>query len=297
MALTHILVGVDFSAGSLAAAVRAAEIAARVGARLTLVHASAPERLDVSAELQATADAYLGVLVERLAGARDQLATLRAELSTGGALVADVVVDRYPDDALVDVANAQGGDLIVTGSRPRSGLRKWLLGSVAESVVRTASCSVLVARPGDADRGFQRVIIGIDFSPSDDVAIARGLALASPGATVDIVHCFHMAFPTQPDQATPIAGPDPTTLQSQLSADAAARGKLTLGRHARADVTLGFELKDDTARHGLCDLAEQRNADLIVIGSHGRRGLRRALLGSTAEAVVRHAPCSVLVVR
>ncbi len=298
MALQHILVGVDFSPGSLGAALRAAEVAAAHGARLTLVHAATvPERPEVPEAMQATADAYLEVLEQRLAGDRDRLAALREELAATGVVVSHVLIDRFADDALVEAATELGADLLVTGSRERGALRRWLLGSVAEAVVRTAPCSVLVARPGDPDRGFQRLVIGTDFSPMADLAIARALDLAAPDATVDIIHCFRLAFPSDAPDDLPALGPDPTTLHAQLSADVHARGQAILERHARPGIVARFSLIDDSPRHGLCDAAEQQQADLVVVGSHGRRGLRRALLGSSAEAVVRHAPCSVLVVR
>ena len=297
MALSHLLVGVDFTPGSLAAAVRAAELAAQHGARLTLVHATTvPERPVVPESMQAAADAYLDVLVRRLDGDRDRLATLRTELSAHGVEVSQVLVDRFADDALVEAATELHVDLIVTGTSEQSKLRRWLLGSVTESVVRTAPCSVLVARTGDPERGFQRVVVGTDFSPPADVALERACDLAAPGAELDVVHCFHLAFPAAAPDQLPL-GPDPRTLHGQLSADALARGEALVAGIARPDLTVRFSVRDDTARHGLSDLAEEQHADLVVVVSHGHRGLRRAILGSTTEAVVRHAPCSVLVVR
>ena len=297
MALTHILVGVDFTPTSLAAAVRAAEVAAHHGARLTLVHAATvPERPTVPDSMKATADAYLDVLMQRLDGDRDRLATLRGELSSRGVEVSQVLVDRFADDALVEAASELGVDLIVVGTSEQSKLRRWLLGSVSESVVRTAPCSVLVARTGDPDRGFQRLVVGSDFSPAATAALARAYDLASPGAEIDLVHCFHLAFPAAAPDQLPL-GPDPKTLHGQLSADAVARGQALIDQHARPGTTARFVLRDDTARHGICDHAEEHKADLVVVGSHGNRGLRRALLGGTTEAVVRHAPCSVLVAR
>jgi nucleotide-binding universal stress UspA family protein len=246
--------------------------------------------------MQATADAYLDVLAQRLHGDRDRLGALRTELAARGVEVSQVLVDRFADDALVEAGTELGVDLIVTGTSDRSKLRRWLLGSVAESVVRTAPCSVLVVKPGDRDRGFQRVVVGTDFSPPSDLALARAYDLASPGAEIDLVHCFHLAFPAAAPDQLPL-GPDPATVQGQLSAESLARGQALLDLHARPGYTARFVLRDDTARHGICDLAEEQQADLVVVGSHGNRGLRRALLGSTTEAVVRHAPCSVLVVR
>jgi nucleotide-binding universal stress UspA family protein len=297
MALSHIVVGVDFTPSSLAAALRAAELAAQHGARLTLVHAATvPERPVVPESMQATADAYLDILARRLEGDRDRLATLRTELTSHGVEVSQVLVDRFADDALVEAAAELHADLIVTGTGEHSKLRRWLLGSVAESVVRTAPCSVLVARTGDPDRSFQRVVVGTDFSPAAERAVERAFDLAARDAEIVVVHCFHLAFPAAAPDQLPL-GPDPRTLQGQLSDEALARGQALIDRLARPAVAARFTLRDDTARLGLTDLAEELRADLVVVGSHGHRGLRRALLGSTTEAVVRHAPCSVLVVR
>jgi universal stress protein A len=139
-------------------------------------------------------------------------------------------------------------------------------------------------------------VVGTDFSAQSDLALTRAYDLASPGAEIDLVHCFHLAFPAAAPDQLPL-GPDPATVQGQLSADALARGHALIDQHARPGFTARFLLRDDTARHGICDLAEEQKADLVVVGSHGHRGLRRAILGSTTEAVVRHAPCSVLVAR
>jgi nucleotide-binding universal stress UspA family protein len=297
MALTHILVGVDFTPGSLGAAVRAAEIAAQHGARLTLVHAATvPERPQVPESMQETADAYVAVLANRLAGDRDRLATLRTELGAHGVEVSQVLVDRFADDALVEAATELHVDLIVTGTSEQSKLRRWLLGSTTESVVRSAPCSVLVSRTGDPERGFQRVMVGTDYSPAAELALERARDIAAPGAEIDVVHCLHLAFPAAQLDQLPL-GQDPRTLHAQLSADALGRGHALVERLGRPGRVMRFTVRDDTARHGLPDLAEEKQCDLVVVGSHGHRGLRRAILGSTTEAVVRHAPCSVLVVR
>ncbi|HEX7664323.1 MAG TPA: universal stress protein, partial [Polyangiaceae bacterium] len=130
-------------------------------------------------------------------------------------VIYQVLVDRFADDALVEAATELHVDLIVTGTSEQSKLRRWLLGSVTESVVRTAPCSVLVARTGDPERGFQRVVVGTDFSPPADVALERACDLAAPGAELDVVHCFHLAFPAAAPDQLPL-GPDPRTLHGQL---------------------------------------------------------------------------------
>ncbi len=295
MALHKIVVGIDLSPGSELAARRATEIAADHGAEVVLVHAATvPERPAVPPSMQATADRMVKVLADRLAEDRRALATLRERLSADGVTVSQLLVDRFPDEALIEAATELGAELIVIGSRDRSRARRWLLGSVAEHLVRAAPVSVLVARDGDPDRGFERIVVGTDFSDQANAALALTILLARPGATIDLVHCF------QSNLLMPEAVSSDDDVHHDLLAvvgeDARAHADALLFRYADAPVTLRFQVVAAPAREGLCDLAEQHDADLLVVGSHGRRGLRRLILGSVAEATVRHAPCSVLVV-
>ncbi len=299
MALRKLVVGVDFSPGSEVAVRRAAEVAAHHGAELVLVHAATvPERPDVPDSMAATADAFVNILTKRLAADRGQLGELRERLSAEtGVTVSQLVIDAYPDDALVQAAAETRADLIVTGSRNRTGIRRWLLGSVAEHVVRRAEPDVLVARAGDPDRGFGRIVVGLDFSPGATAALARAVELAQPGATIELVHAFQMPMLRPAPGADPALATDFQAFNDELMADARARGDAAASAHAGANVTFNFQIVEENPREAVCDRAEQIGADLVAIGSHGRRGLRRLVLGSVAEATVRHAPCSVLVAR
>jgi nucleotide-binding universal stress UspA family protein len=299
MALHKLVVGIDFTPGSEVAARRAGEIAARHGAEIVLVHAATvPERPEVPASMQATADALVKVLGTRLAGEREQLGGVRERLAADtGVVVSQLIVDAYPDEALTAAAAEQRADLIVTGTRGHTGIRRWLLGSVAEHVVRAADCSVLVARGGDPDRGFARVVVGTDFSEGSHLALARAVELAEPGAQIDLVHCFHMPMMRPVPGVDPILAEDYHALEKELHDDAAARGAKMIAEHGDDRVSCRFQVVDDHPRDAVCDLAELLGADLVAVGSHGSRGLRRLILGSVAEATVRHAPCSVLVAR
>ncbi len=297
-ALRKIVVGVDLSSGAELAAVRAAEVAAQTGAELVLVHAATvPESPTVPDSMKPAADALLAVLNGRLAHDRAALAELRERLQASGVTISQLVIDKPADEALVDAAVELHADLIVTGTRPRSGLRRWLLGSVAEHVVRAAPCSVLVVRDGDPERGFERIVVGSDFSAAADAGLTHALAIARPGATIDLVHCFQVPLLGLRAESDAQLVPGYEHLRAELLADAHRRGEAALAAHGDARATLRYHLVEQPPREAVCDMAEQLHADLVVVGSHGHRGLRRVLLGSTAEAVVRHAPCSVLVAR
>jgi nucleotide-binding universal stress UspA family protein len=299
MALHKIVVGTDFSPGADVAVRRAAEIAERHGAEIVLVHATTvPQRPDVPESMAATADALVKVLDERLASEREQLAQVRQQIATEhGVTVSQLVVDEYPDDALVDAAAQQGADLVITGSREKSALRRWLLGSTAEHVVRRAEMSVLVARAGDPDHGFGRIVVGTDFSPGATLALARAVELAQPGANLDLVHCLHHPMFRPVPGVDPVLAGDYKSFLEQLVAEAHARCEEAMRVHAGAQVTFRSHVVEDQPREAVCDLAEKVQADLVAVGSHGRRGIRRLVLGRVAEATVRHAPCSVLVAR
>ena len=144
----------------------------------------------------------------------------------------------------------------------------------------------------------RQVLVGTDFAPASMAAVEAGAALArASGGIVLLVHVYAppMAVPIGygPGGPLPAATPGPAIDEELVLA--------TLSRIA-ADRLGGIDFDLRAVQHGspsaaLCSLAEAEEVDLIVVGTAGRRGIRRLLLGSVAEAVVRHAPCSVLVAR
>jgi nucleotide-binding universal stress UspA family protein len=141
------------------------------------------------------------------------------------------------------------------------------------------------------------ILLPTDFSECARHAVPYAAQLARlVGARVV---CLHVVEPVVPAVGwTPIAEPLPVAdVGEQLEDSAAAE----LPRFARCEEFEGLDVEDVIARgeaaSEIVRVAEERGADLIVISSHGRTGLGRILFGSTAESVVRHAPCPVLVVK
>jgi nucleotide-binding universal stress UspA family protein len=139
---------------------------------------------------------------------------------------------------------------------------------------------------------FRKVLIAVDGSPVSTHAAEVGTALAhSAGAEVAFVHAV------DPSEAY---GPETGLSAPELMAEAEREGRRLLAAHQqRAGGTpspLGFEVVGKAAPE-IVRAAREWPADVVVVGSHGRSGAGRVLLGSVAEAVVRHAPCPVLVVR
>ena len=298
MSFQNIAVGVDLSEESELAATQALGVARHAGARVVLIHVGAiPDPIEgIPSSMRATADRYAEVLRARIAEDRTRLEALRQRLLGQGVELSHVVADGFADATLADTARELGCDLIAVGTHGRTGARRALLGSVAEKTVRLASSSVLVARgaPHAADGGFRRIVVGTDFSPLADKALARAFEVAAPRAEVRLVHAWGVPTMIAPESAVPIA-----ELRNALASDSADRAAALLAAqralHPAASITM--DTIEANASHALVETAESFSADLIVVGSHGRRGVRRMVLGSVAEVTVRHAPCSVLVAR
>ncbi len=215
---------------------------------------------------------------------------LRAE---GREVTSSVVVGR-PASAIVDLACQTKADLIVMGNRGRGEIAAMLLGSVSSEVTATAPCPVLVAR----GERLRRAVVGIDGSPTADTAVET-LARAPWAEDLD-VDLVAVAPSRVPGPMTMAGGP--IALEGWVQAVDAARDELdgALQRAAARLTDAGRRVTTVLVEGGpadtLIDVARQRSADLIVVGTHGTTGLARLLLGSVAHNVVVHAPMSVMVV-
>lgn len=293
-----IVVGADLSPPSSIAVQQAMSVARRCGATLLLMmvepEADAPEL--VPGSLRAAEQKLREVERTRFVADRAGLEELRQRLVGQGVEVSHVVVSGAVDHGLADAAERAHADLVVVGTHGHRGLRRLLLGSAAEMTVRFAPSSVLVARGSGtaAEGGYRRILIGTDFSPLSERAIEQALVLAAPGATLEVMHAWRVPVDTTPDGSLAVAMAD-------LRGELAVAAEHSLAELREAWSARGVALKtyavEQTPREALWERAEMTGADLIVVGSHGRHGVRRWLLGSVAEATVRHARCSVLVAR
>jgi nucleotide-binding universal stress UspA family protein len=293
-----IAVGIDFSPESELAARQALEVARHVGGELVLVHAELTVELpEIGAQsepwLRPSMDTLRGRLAEEQARDRERLAQLRERLSGQGPVVSQVLVEGYPEEALCRAADALVAAILMVGTHGRTGLRWFLLGSVAQYAVRASRTDVMVARRLAGRGGFRRILVATDFSASSERALDRALELAAPDAELHAVHFYHL-HPAMGwgDRGVLL----PPELEASLARELQAEGeKLLEGRRRRGGPRLVFHVVHGSPLPGIVHWLEQHDFDLAALGSHGRRGLRRAMLGSVAEAVVRRAPCSVLV--
>lgn len=287
MGVQTIVVGVDLSERSEPTCRHALRIARRTHARIVLVHATAlpelPEGLPAS--MQDTAAAYLGILRARAAEAERELAALATRLDDGTVTISYRLIDGFPDDGLVHAADEHGAGLIVTS------------GPIAERVVRTAHQPVLVARgPAAAGDTYRTICVATDFTEAAEHGVDLALALAADDARIDVIH-FWAAPPVPRGHATHEADDTVEEIRAGMVLHGNERGAATIAARGDAGARLRYLLREGDPTEGIAEYAAAEGCDLVVVGSHGRRGLRRLLLGSVAEATVRHAPCSVLVAR
>jgi nucleotide-binding universal stress UspA family protein len=135
----------------------------------------------------------------------------------------------------------------------------------------------------------QRVVVPIDFSDESFAALDVGLQLVEMPNQVSIVHVIQDITPLEAGEVWGVVDP----MARIENARNALRQRLSAEKYS--SVLLEVILGDPA--HGIAEFAQQTGAQLIVIPSHGRRGLTRLLMGSTAERVVRLAHCPVLVLR
>ncbi|MBX3160419.1 MAG: universal stress protein [Deltaproteobacteria bacterium] len=293
MPFKKILCATDFSPGAQQATKLAGRLTDEVPGRegeLVLVHAWHVPTPAYAGEIlippmtidTLTRDAELG-----LKSAAD-------EASRSGRRVSYKLLTGPPWGAIVDAADKDPAiDLIVVGTHGRTGLSRVLLGSVAEKVVRHAPCSVLVVRPEGEPPRFQHVFVPTDYSEEARHATELAAELVVPGGEgITLFHVLELPVALTGEALVPDVYRDLGDVSAK-SLDAAAAD-------LRARIDAPVTTRQRIGRPGsetLAALESDRTVDLVVMGSHGRTGLQRMLLGSVAEKVVRHARCPVLVTR
>jgi nucleotide-binding universal stress UspA family protein len=290
----HVLCPVDLSELSPATFRVAAMVAQRYGASLTVLEMI---WVGVSVDTDSTPLEMAPAHRKRFTG--ELQAFVDAHAPAG--LAVNVAVREGPVvQGILDEQRARGCDLIVMGTHGRGGFDRLVLGSVAEKVLRKAPCPVLTVPPGarkadGAVAPLRTILCAVDFSPASLVALTYALSLTEErDRHLILLHVFDgpidRSSPTDvaPEQAEP--GPSREALARQGLHDAVPESARTSGEV--------IELVETGRPHDVITrIAQEREADLIVLGVHGRSGVELALFGSTTHQVVRHATCPVLTIR
>jgi nucleotide-binding universal stress UspA family protein len=185
---------------------------------------------------------------------------------------------------------ARDADLLVVGSSGRSGLSRALLGSTTADLVHGHPGPIVVARGDGAEDG--PVVVGVDGSGPGGRAVGFAFEFADRrGRDLLAVHAWS---DLPPEALAPVREQDAGRRRVRAAAEALIDRCLAGHRDAYPEVRVSRVVASDGPAHAL--LENSRTAALLVVGSHGRGAVRRALLGSVSHAVLHHAPCSVAVV-
>lgn len=239
--------------------------------------------------------------------ARSAVNGATAEIGALGCEISTEVAIGFPKKVIPDFAKDWNAELVMVGSRGHGTLARLLLGSVAQAVVRSANCSVEIVRLANhpvTESRMIKILLATDGSDSSAKAVSSVADRLWPaGSELKIISVRELLVLENQVTASPSCPVYPESLLDEIMGDACkraesavseARGSLSSsGLH----VVEGCETPVGDPRAILLDEASAWGADLIVLGSRGRHGFDRMLLGSVSESIAMHAHCSVEVVR
>lgn len=210
----------------------------------------------------------------------------------------DLLLDEgNPAPRILERASAIQADLIVMGTHGLSGFERFMLGSVAEKVLRKAACPVMTVPPAAATTAkvpYTRLLCPVDFSDSSLAALRFAFSIAEESdAHLTILHVFDWP----PDDELLIERFDEPEFRRLVEEQARGRLEALVTDDVRVWCKPATKVTYGKPYRQILDVAENEGADLITIGIRGRNPLDLTFFGSTTNQVVRRAPCPVLTLK
>jgi nucleotide-binding universal stress UspA family protein len=297
--IRNILVPIDFSKMSI----NAIETAKRLGQRFTAtIHLAHVHHWQYPADFVGPVISS-GFLPESFEEDRnkqlaEELKTIASKSGLSPRYQTHLRTGAAPFHEICRLAQEIPADLIVMPTHGHTGLAHVLLGSTAERVVQHSPCPVFVVRAKkrkqQAGRVFtaDTILVPIDFSPCSLEGLNYAISFANKiAAKVILFHAVHLAAYIGGGYAYDLSSLEGTV---QKQAQRQMQGFVRLAKFGGVKfetvITIGAPIWK------ICEFAGSRHVDLIITATHGWTGFKHLLIGSTAEHVVRHASCSVLVV-
>jgi len=271
--MKKILVPTDFSEQAVNAVDFAAQIAKKHKAEVHLLHIlELPDGHDiqVTGEVAGT-DPMTGVFVNLLIKkARKSLATIAGSKKFEGVTIKTHLTSGNAYKSIIKAITDTKSDLIVMGTKGASGIDELLIGSNAEKVVRNAPCPVITIKSKASGDKIKNIVFATDFMQNQDKLVKELKALQELfGANI---HLLRVNTP------------------GNFESDRVVKSNMEkfIKKYKLDKITLNVynEMLED---EGLMYFADEINADMIALGTHGRRGIAHFLAGSIAEDVVNHA--------
>ncbi len=228
--------------------------------------------------------------------AREQLSAVQARARKEG-IDCNIVVregeDSYKD--IVDEAGKNKSDMIVMGRRGRTGLKRLMMGSVTARVIGHAPCNVLVV-PKDAQLNFKNIVVATDGSKYSASAASRAIGLAKRnGSDLTVISVVPSELLTPMDLDLTMTQREHVAEQEMQEAEKSAKAVKDAAQ--KEGVAVKAFVLSGKPSEAIIQTAREKRAGLIVVGSHGRTGVERLLMGSVAERVIVLSECPVLVVK
>jgi nucleotide-binding universal stress UspA family protein len=284
-----ILVPTDGSGGAEAAAGHALNLAAAFGSRihvLSVVDERTGEGVPRT-DWKRNRDRD-GPLEEH---ARDAVGALEETVVGAGVECRTAVQHGSPHEEILAYAGDHGVDVVAMGTHGRTGLSRLLLGSVTERIVRTSDVPVLSSRRQPDGDTYDRILVPTDGSDTASAAVDHALGLAEQfGATVHAVAVIDTSALAGAFDGGPVV--DDVVADVTEGCERAVAG--VADRCADRGVAAVTAVEQGTPYRVLADYVDEAGIDIVAMGTHGRRGVGRYLLGSVTERVVRTSDVPVL---
>ncbi|MBX3473503.1 MAG: universal stress protein [Planctomycetes bacterium] len=291
---SRIVVPTDFSDTADSAISAACDLATYYRAQVDIVNV-------VDAMVYAYAGyPFASLSAELTTGAEEALRKLKLPASAKGLTLNRFVLSGTPAAEINAHAERHKADLIVMGTRGHGAVARFFLGSVADKVLHSASSPVLITKaskgkvkhPKKKTKPFTRILFPTDFSETANRALARAVALTEDSDAELFV--LHVVDDTLISTHVP---KERELILKELRRAALDEMKKGLPAHLLQHFETTGAVKRGEPGKAIAAYAETHACDLIVMGSHGRTGVKRALLGSVADKVVRLAKCAVFIER
>lgn len=276
--------GAELTPGSSTAAEQALWLAQRTGAEVDFVHSTwtGPEERGP-------------IATDRSAEVEEQIDALRAKYGVADGASRLVLAEERPWVALIGRVLAGEADLVVVAKRSHTRRDDRKLGSVSLKLVRKCPCPVWVVKP-EHDLRHRFVLAATDLTAVGDLATEYGAFMAgAQECELGVVHAWQLPIDLQLDSAR--LGPEESARRKKVIADAACQHVqdlpcvADLGERARVFVAC------DSPSRLILRVAQDKDPDLVVMGTLSRAGIAGMLVGNTAEKLLYKLDCSLLTIK
>lgn len=229
---------------------------------------------------------------------------LREKARTFGDRVQLSVHIGHPAEQIIDSAAEMSDPIIVMTTRGRSGIGRWIYGSVADQVVRAAEVPVLLIRSGMPRRAtdtFRRILVPLDGSAYAEAALPVAVQLArafdAELVLVRVAETSQIYRTLTPTAPTPIAVETLDEIAAQVRSEARSYLHQVAERLQREGVRVQSEVLEGFPTEQLLAYERDQTVDLVVMATHGRSGVSRLVFGSVAERILRLGQTPVMMVK